>query len=145
MADAKRGGEKEKSAKAEKREGSACYKSRCFCIAPTIFSTKPVTSTVKTGPIASRRLLSMVRTYNRLPVTWTLYNSNLPLTKSNFQFLSDHFPQNFTLDNSNSRKLDLFSISLEGSSYRESTVTTLFNRADTMATKNRPVASLRPE
>ena len=28
-------------------------------------------------------------------------NSNLPLTRSNFQFPSDHFPYNFTLDNSN--------------------------------------------
>ena len=30
-----------------KREGSACYKNRCFCISPTIFSTNPITSTVK--------------------------------------------------------------------------------------------------
>ena len=30
-----------------------------------------------------------------------LYNSNLPLTRSNFHFLSDHIPYNFTLDNSN--------------------------------------------
>ena len=87
----------------------------------------------------------MVRTYSRLPVTRTLYNSNLPLTRSNFQFLSDHFPHNFTLDNSNSRKLELFFISLEGSSFRESTEITLFKRADTMATKNRPVARMRPE
>ena len=97
------------------------------------------------GPVASRWLLSMVRTYSRLPVTRTLYNSNLPLTRSNFQFLSDHFPHNFTLDNSNSRKLELFFISLEGSSFRESTEITLFKRADTMATKNRPVARMRPE
>ena len=41
--------------------------------------------------------------YSRLPVTRTLYNSNLPLTRSNFQFPSDHFLYNFTLDNSNSR------------------------------------------
>ena len=104
-------------------------------------------STVKTGPVASTGFLSMVWTYSRLPVTRTLYNWNLPLTRSNFQFLSDHFPHSFTLDNSNSRKLELFSISLEGSRYRESTSTviTLFTRAHTMATKNRPVASLRPE
>ena len=45
VADAKRGGgrgegvggEREKSVKEEKREGSACFKSRCFCIPPTIF------------------------------------------------------------------------------------------------------------
>ena len=62
------------------------------------------------------------KNYSRLPVTRTLYNSNLPLTRSNFYFPSDHFLYNFTLDNSNSRKLELFSISLEGSNYRESTV-----------------------
>ena len=28
-------------------------------------------------------------------------NSNLPLTRSNFEFPSDHFQYNFTLDNSN--------------------------------------------
>ena len=32
-----RGGDREKSAKAGKREGTACYKRRCFCIPPTIF------------------------------------------------------------------------------------------------------------
>ena len=43
MAGAKRGGGggggggREKSTKEGKREGSACYKSRCFCIQPTIF------------------------------------------------------------------------------------------------------------
>jgi len=31
------GGEREKYAKAGKRKGSACYKSGCFCIPPTIF------------------------------------------------------------------------------------------------------------
>ena len=30
-----------------------------------------------------------------------LYNSNLPLTQSNFHFPSDHFLHNFTLNNSN--------------------------------------------
>ena len=39
--------------------------------------------------------------YSRLPVTRTLYKSNLPLTRSNFHFPSNHFPYNFTLDNSN--------------------------------------------
>ena len=63
VADAKRGGGggREKREKG-KREGSACYKSRCFCIPPTIFSTNPITSVVKTWPITSRALLSMVRT-----------------------------------------------------------------------------------
>ena len=32
-----------------------------------------------------------------------LYNSNLPLNRSNFHFPSDHFPYNFTLDNSEVR------------------------------------------
>ena len=32
---------------------------------------------------------------------FTLGNSNLPLTRSNFFFPSDHFSHNFTLDNSN--------------------------------------------
>ena len=41
--------------------------------------------------------------FGLLPVTGPLYNSNLPLTQSNFQFLSDHFQYNFTLENSNSR------------------------------------------
>ena len=45
-------------------------------------------------------------------------NSNLPLTRSNFHFPSDHFLYNFTLDNSNF----LLMISLEGSNYRESNV-----------------------
>ena len=43
-----RGMGKETSAKAEKREVSACYKSRSFCIPPTIFSTNPITSTDNT-------------------------------------------------------------------------------------------------
>ena len=39
VAGAKREGERgrEKSAKEGRRENSACYKSRCFCIPPTIF------------------------------------------------------------------------------------------------------------
>ena len=49
-------------------------------------------------------------------------NSNLALTRTNFPFLSGHFLYKFTLDNLHSRKLEPFSISLEGSSYRESTV-----------------------
>ena len=60
--------------------------------------------------------------YGRLPVTRTLYISNLPLTQSNFHFPSNCFVYNFTLDNSNSQQLELFSVSLEGSNYRESTV-----------------------
>ena len=39
--------------------------------------------------------------YSRLLVTPTLYNSNFPLTQSNFHFPSDHFLHSFTLDNSN--------------------------------------------
>ena len=35
------------------------------------------------------------------PGNSTLYNSNLPLTRTNFHFPSDHFPYNFTLDDSN--------------------------------------------
>ena len=34
-------------------------------------------------------------------ITWTLDNSNLPLTRSEFQFPSGYFPYNLTLDNSN--------------------------------------------
>ena len=41
--------------------------------------------------------------YSRLPVTRTLYNSNLPLTRSYFHFPSDHFLYIFTLNNSNYR------------------------------------------
>ena len=63
------------------------------------------------------KLCTLFFTYSRIPVTWTLYKSNLPLTRSNFQFSSDHFPHNLTPDNSN-----FFSISLEGSNYRKSTV-----------------------
>ena len=59
--------------------------------------------------------VDLIELYSRLPVTRTLYNSNLPLTQSNFHFPSDHFLYNFNLDNSNSRKRELFSISLEGS------------------------------
>ena len=50
------------------------------------------------------RLLSFIVIlcyYSRLPVTRTLYNSNLPLTRSNFHFPLDHFLYNFTLNNSN--------------------------------------------
>ena len=48
--------------------------------------------------------------YSRLPATRTLYNSNLPLTQSNFHFPSDHFLYNFTLDNSN---IFLFSLKVQ--------------------------------
>ena len=51
---------REKNAKEGKREGSACYKSWCFCIPSTIFLTNPITSTVNKGPITCRGLLSMV-------------------------------------------------------------------------------------
>ena len=45
----KKGKGREKSAKEGKREGRACYKSRCFCIPPTVFWTnRPITSTVNT-------------------------------------------------------------------------------------------------
>ena len=36
-----------------------------------------------------------------LAIQSTPSNSNLPLTRSNFEFPSDHFQYNFTLDNSN--------------------------------------------
>ena len=35
---------REKSTKEGKRKGKACYKSRCFCNPPTIFSTNPIMS-----------------------------------------------------------------------------------------------------
>ena len=38
--------------------------------------------------------------YSRLPVTRTLYNLNLPLTRSNFLFPSDRCLYNYTLHNS---------------------------------------------
>ena len=54
MADAKREG------KWGEREGSACYKSLCFCIPPTKSLTYPITSTVNTWPITIKgALLSM--------------------------------------------------------------------------------------
>ena len=49
--------------KRKRKKGSACYKSRCFCMPHTIFSINPIISTVKTWPTISRgacRLLSMV-------------------------------------------------------------------------------------
>ena len=48
-------------------------------------------------------LVRLINRYSRIPVTRTLYNSNLPLTRSNLHFPSDRFLYNFTLDNSNSR------------------------------------------
>ena len=39
--------------------------------------------------------------YIGLPIIRTLYNSNLPLTRSNFNFPSERLLYNFTLDNSN--------------------------------------------
>ena len=46
-------------------------------------------------------IFPLISYFSRLPVTRTLYNSNLPLTRSFFHFPSDHFPNNFTLNNSN--------------------------------------------
>ena len=46
-------------------------------------------------------VFKMHRKYSRLPITRTLVNSNLALTRTNFRFPSGHFPHNFTLDNSN--------------------------------------------
>ena len=57
-----RGRGREKRAKVWKREGSACFKSRCFCIPPTNSLTNLITSTVYKWPITSRGLLSMVQT-----------------------------------------------------------------------------------
>ena len=59
------------------------------------------------------------------PITRTLAISNLALTRTNFPFLSGRSLYYFTLDNSNPRQLERFSISLEGSSYWESTVVNL--------------------
>ena len=47
------------------------------------------------------RFLPIFDEYSRLLVTRTLFNSNFPLTRSNFHFPSDHFLYNSTLDNSN--------------------------------------------
>ena len=44
--------------------------------------------------------------YSRLPITRTLANSNLALTRTSFPFLSGHFLYNVTLDNSNPRYLN---------------------------------------
>ena len=65
-------------------------------------------------PIATkvlREMLSLIlkensfqfngKDFSRLPITRTLANSNLALTRTNFPFLSGHFLYNFTLDNSN--------------------------------------------
>ena len=48
-------------------------------------------------------LVRLINRYSRIPVTRTLYNSNLPLTRNNLHFPSDRFLHNFILDNSNSR------------------------------------------
>ena len=48
---------------------------------------------------------------------WSIY-SRLPVTRSNFHIPSNRFLYDFTLDNSNSRQLELCSVSLEGSNYR---------------------------
>ena len=55
------------------------------------------------GEELSIRSVFKYKSYSRLPITRTLCNSNLPLTRSNFHFPSEHFLYNFTLDNSNSR------------------------------------------
>ena len=62
----------------------------------------------------------IIHTCSWLPITRTLGNSNLPLTWSTLVFPLGHFATNFTVDNSNSWQLEPFSISFEGSSYRES-------------------------
>ena len=54
------GGGREKSTKVGKREGSACYKSQCFCIPPTIFWTNPIMS-------LSIRDQSQVRVFSAWP------------------------------------------------------------------------------
>ena len=51
--------------------------------------------------LLTENISHFISVYSRLPVTRTLYNSNLPLTRSNFYFPSEHFLYNFTLDNSN--------------------------------------------
>ena len=51
----------------------------------------------------ARRVWIIFPIYSLIPVTRTLYNSNLPLTRSNLRFPWDRFLYNFTLDNSNSR------------------------------------------
>ena len=55
------------------------------------------------GPRSSvfLRIVLLKQSYSRLPITRTLANSNLALTRTNFPFLSGHFLYNFTLDNSN--------------------------------------------
>ena len=55
------------------------------------------------GEELSIRSVFKYKSYSRLPITRTLCNSNLPLTRSNFHFPSEHFLYNFTLDNSNLR------------------------------------------
>ena len=45
-------------------------------------------------------LVRLINRYSRIPVTRTLYNSNLPLTRNNLHFPSDRFLHNFILDNS---------------------------------------------
>ena len=54
-----------------------------------------------------RELKALPWKYSRLPLTRSLYNSNLPLTRSNFHFPSDHFPYNFTLNKSTFFQLPL--------------------------------------
>ena len=61
------------------------------------------------------------KTLHKKRLLWSIY-SRLPVTRSNFHFPSNRFLYNVTLDNSNSRQLELCSVSLEGSNYRESTV-----------------------
>ena len=53
------------------------------------------------GIISGRPIL--ILKLQSTPGNSTLYNSNLPLTRSNFYFPSEHFLYNFILDNSNSR------------------------------------------
>ena len=93
VAGAKRGGGREKIAKERKRGGSACYKSRCFCIPPTFFWSNLITSTVNTWPITSRALLSMLQTQllclPKICQVDTLFSSDIIIEwiKTSLQFL----------------------------------------------------------
>ena len=60
--------------------------------------------------------------YFWLPITRTLAESNLPVTRRDVYFLSGHFLYNFILDNSTSDKLNLFLFCPEGLSYRVWTI-----------------------
>ena len=71
----------------------------------------------KESKTQTKAITELQHYYSRLPVTRTLYNSNLPQTQSNFHIPSDRFLYNFSLDNSN-----FFLFPLKVRIYRESTV-----------------------